>query len=335
MKILHITNAFPYEGHPEYGCFIKEQIDSLGPKVDSKVLFINAHKKGTLEYIKVLRKIREASKGVDIIHCHHLFSFIAYSLSFARGKPVVLSFLNDWTKEVKLNIPEWLKHAVCKFFVVKPQHVIFKSFIPRFLNGEQYKFLPNGVDSDFFNIIPAKDAKQKLGLDTKSHYILFVSSKNLYRKQKRYDIFEKTIGALQIKYPSYNYKPLTMSVDDRETALLKFNSASLHLLCSDYEGSPNSVKEALSCGVPVVARPAGSVEDIMKHIPNSKICCSANPDDLAELTHEILTHPLNRTNIRDALINKKISKNEVALRLMKIYQSSLLSYGHSDLPPIH
>lgn len=323
MKVLHITNAFPYKGHPEYGCFIKEQIDSLDDRVSSKVLFINAHKNGTLEYLKALRKIKDGAKDVDIIHCHHLFSFIAYKLSLSSGKPVVLSFLNDWTKEVKLNIPEWLKHIICKFFVDKPQSVIFKSFIPKFLVGERYKFLPNGVDSDFFKIMSVEECKQKLSLDVDSLYILFVSSKNLYRNQKRYDIFEKTIDILQRKYPSYNYKPLTMSIDDRVTALLKFNSASLHLLCSDYEGSPNSVKEALSCGVPVVARPAGSVEDVIQGVPHCKISYSSTPDDLAELIHDILSYPLNRSDIRNALVDKKISRDEIALKLFKIYKSSL------------
>ncbi|WP_350978594.1 group 1 glycosyl transferase [Shewanella sp. AC34-MNA-CIBAN-0136] len=321
MRVLHITNAFPYDGHPEYGCFINEQIHSLSDKVSSEVLFINAHKNGTLEYLRSLSNIRKMVKNVDVIHCHHLFSFIALKLSFSTKKPVVLSFLNDWTKEVKLNIPELLKHHLCSFFVKLPEKVIFKSFVPDFLKGERFVFLPNGVDTDFFNILEQKESRKKLDLCSKANYLLFVSSKNLFRHQKRYDIFLNVIDELQAKYPSFNYKPLTMSTDDRIAARLKINSASLHLLCSDYEGSPNSVKEALSSGLPVVSRPAGSVEDLLFEMPYTSLVRSDCSKIISEEVHKIISQPVDRNKIRDSLILKSISKEQVADKLFKLYIS--------------
>uniref|UniRef100_E6XG21 Glycosyl transferase group 1 n=1 Tax=Shewanella putrefaciens (strain 200) TaxID=399804 RepID=E6XG21_SHEP2 len=320
LKILHLTNAFPYSGHPEYGCFIKSQIDSLDGLVESDVLFINAHSNGTLEYLKSLYKIREKVKNADVIHCHHLFSFIALKMSFSVRKPVVLSFLNDWTKEVKLNIPEVLKNILCSFFVELPDKVIFKSFIPKFLKGNKFVFLPNGVDIDFFNVINKDVAKFSLGLSKEKNYILFVSSKNLHRKQKRYDIYVKVLEHLQTNYPSYNYDTLTMSVDDRFTARNKINSASLHLLCSDYEGSPNSVKEALSSGVPVVARPAGSVEQLLKNMPYSSMAYTEDYSKIAELVHNIICNDIDRESIRRKLLEQGISTAQVAIKLYELYR---------------
>ncbi|CAK2226401.1 Glycosyl transferase group 1 [Vibrio crassostreae] len=327
MKVLHITNAYPYEGHPEYGCFIYEQINSLDKRIDSEVYFINAHKLGTLEYFKSIPKIREMAKESDVIHCHHLFSFIALKLSFAKRKPVVLSFLNDWTKEVKLNIPERLKHLLCFFYSRKPEKVIFKSFIPDFLNSDKYLFLPNGVDTAYFDIQDKNLSKDKLSLCKESNYILFVSSKNLYRHQKRYDIFLKVMEYLNSNYPEMNYLPLTMSVDDRETAKNKINSSSLHLLCSDYEGSPNSVKEALSSGVPVVSRPAGSVEDLLNGTPFTALVDSDDHIKIANEIHKILTLDIDRVKIREALLKKNLSKEQVAGQLHNTY-SSLISVEH-------
>ncbi|HFQ5567887.1 TPA: glycosyltransferase family 4 protein [Vibrio vulnificus] len=319
MKVLHITNAYPYEGHPEFGCFIYEQIQSLEGKADSDVLFINAHKKGPLEYLRALPRIKSMTKEADIIHCHHLFSFIALKLSFSRRKPVVLSFLNDWTKEVKLNIPERIKRFLCRFYVTKADKVIFKSFIPDFLRGEKFVFLPNGVDTDFFKIYDRNISKNKLNLCVSSNYILFVSSKNLYRQQKRYDIYLKVMDQLNLKYPELNYQPLTMSIDDRITARHKINSASLHLLCSDYEGSPNSVKEALSSGVPVVSRPAGSVEDLLKGTPHTSMTYTDDYIIIADAVHEIVSKAVVRQSIRDALLGKNLSKGQVADKLYDIY----------------
>lgn len=327
MKVLHITNAYPYEGHPEYGCFIYEQINSLDNDVVSDICFINAHKLGALEYFKSIPKIRSMAKDSDLIHCHHLFSFIVLKLSFTKRKPVVLSFLNDWTKEIKLNIPEKLKHFLCYFYSMKPEKVIFKSFIPDFLNGDRYLFLPNGVDMSYFDIQDRNLNKEKLGLCKKSNYILFVSSKNLYRHQKRYDIFLKVMEYLSSNFPEMNYLPLTMSIDDRETARSKINSSSLHLLCSDYEGSPNSVKEALSSGIPVVSRPAGSVEDLLKGTPFTSLVDSDNHIEIANEIHKILSLQINRLAIREGLLNKKLSQEQVSGQLHLTY-SNLISAKH-------
>lgn len=327
MKVLHITNAYPYESHPEYGCFIYEQIKSLDDDINSEVCFINAHKSGTLEYIKSIPKIRKMAKEADIIHCHHLFSFIALKLAFSDKKPVVLSFLNDWTKEVKLNIPESMKHTLCLFFGKKPDKVIFKSFIPKFLSGEKYTFLPNGVDTSYFNIQDEILSKKKLGLSVASNYILFVSSKNLYRHQKRYDIFCKVMDYLKLTYPEMNYQPLTMSIDDRETAKNKINSSSLHLLCSDYEGSPNSVKEALSSGVPVVSRPAGSVQDLLENTPHTELIDSDDYIVIADAVHRAVTSGVVRLDIREGLLKKNISKEQVASQLKDVYSNLLRKDG--------
>lgn len=325
MKVLHITNAFPYEGHPEYGCFISEQIESLDAKVESEVLFVNAHKNGPFEYFKSLKRIRKKSNEVDVIHCHHLFSYILYKLSFSKRKPVVLSFLNDWTKEIKFKLPEKLKHLLCRFYIRKADAVIFKSFIPKFLTGNKFVFLPNGVDCMYFDIIDKKIAKNKLGLSHDNNYILFVSSKNLYRHQKRFDIFNNVIKELQVKYKSHNYEPLTMSIDTRDTARNKINCAALHLLCSDYEGSPNSVKEALSSGVPVVSRPAGSVQALLEGTPFTKLVDSDDPSEIADAIHNLLQSNIDRHAIRSALLSSGNSKEEVAVKLCALYERILMS----------
>ena len=41
-RVLVVTNLWPYEADPSYGCFVKAQMDSLRPLgVDYDVLFIN------------------------------------------------------------------------------------------------------------------------------------------------------------------------------------------------------------------------------------------------------------------------------------------------------
>ncbi len=322
LKVLHITNAFPYHGHPEYGCFIKEQITSVDDLVSNKIIFINAHKKGKKAYIQHLSEVSSEAQSADVIHCHHLFSLFVLKLSGVRGKPVVLSFLNDWTKEVKLNIPEFAKKLLCQIGCKLADQVIFKSFIPDFLKGDKFSYLPNGVDEEYFHIMERSFALDSLNLDRSATYVLFVSSKNLYRHQKRYDLFQSTMVQLKELNPSKNYQALTMSTDDRKTALLKFNASSVHFLSSDYEGSPNSVKEALCCGIQVVTREAGSVRDLVSDVPGCVVVDSEDPHTLAYTIDKNLANQVIRKSIREEFLKKNITRSSVSKSLVSLYSKA-------------
>ncbi|MDA7792996.1 glycosyltransferase, partial [Glaciecola sp.] len=199
----------------------------------------------------------------------------------------------------------------------------FKSFIPDFLKGNKFTYLPNGVDEDYFKIVDRSFALNNLELDNSATYILFVSSKNLYRRQKRYDLFQDTIAELRKLNPSKNYQALTMSTDDRNTALLKFNASSIHFLSSDYEGSPNSVKEALCCGVQVVTREAGSVRDLVSNVPGCVVVDSDDPCKLAYTIDKNLVNEVSRMSIRKEFLKKNITRSTISNNLVSLYSKEI------------
>lgn len=322
IRTLHITNAFPYDDTPEYGIFIKEQIESLpSDKVTSEIIFINGRKIGKKAYIKAIFDIRKKAGDVDVIHCHHVYSFI---IAFASGvvgkKPIVLSFLNDWTHEIK-DIPfSWLRKFICKFCTNKSSKVIFKSPIPTDLKRHSNVVnLPNGVDSDFFRIKNRDDSKKILGLDIETNYILFVSSKNKYREQKRYDIFNETLSIIKNRLPEKKISEYSMVGQPRELVPIIFSACDIHLLTSDYEGSPNSIKESLCCGTSVVSRNVGNVKDMLEGVVGSEVIDSNSPDALALATLNLLNNPRNPNEIRNSFIQKGLTKQLVANRLINIY----------------
>src|SRR4030042_2760901 len=69
---------------------------------------------------------------------------------------------------------------------------------------------------------------------------------------------------------------------DRIPGLL--NSADVLALCSLFEGSPTTVKEALACGVPVVTTPVGDVAQIVRDGTNGRIV----PKDAGEFARAII-----------------------------------------------
>jgi len=322
LRVLHLTNAYPYEEVPEYGIFIKEQIDSLSSEsILNKVFFINGRKFGKMAYISAILELRKEIDNFDIIHCHHAYSFIiAYLAGIVGKKPLILSYLNDWTREVK-DIPfGWLREIICKFTIMKSTFVIFKSPIPDQLKENKKVInLPNGVNSEFFKIQDRSIAKKSLGLNKDTIYILFVSSKNKYREQKRYDIFSNTLEIIKLQNVNKKIEEFCMVGQPRNLVPTIFAACDIHLLTSDYEGSPNSVKESLCCGTPVVTRNVGNVGDMLAGVNGTKIVNSNSPVELANSVTELLKKSIDPTEIRDSFLKKGITKDEIANKLSQLY----------------
>jgi glycosyltransferase involved in cell wall biosynthesis len=68
------------------------------------------------------------------------------------------------------------------------------------------------------------------------------------------------------------------------------NCADVLTLCSMYEGSPTTVKEALACGVPVVTAPVGDVAQIITEGAIGRIA-PKDPAQYAAAIVEVMSHP--------------------------------------------
>lgn len=325
LRVLHITNAFPYPEVPEYGVFVKEQIDSLDRAgVETKVLFMNGRRDGKSAYTKGVGDIRKAAADYDVLHCHHLYSGFATALAFT-GKPVVLSFLNDWLHEMDGVRSELVRKLGCGFGVHWADRVIFKSPVPSVLgSSDRFVNLPNGVNADQFHIVPREEARARLGLDPAAFYVLFVSSKDKNRAQKRYDRFAATMDIVRQANPGRKVEELVLVNQPRERVLDFFNSADLHLMSSDFEGSPNSVKEALCCGVPVVTTEVGNVVEMLQGVPNAHVSPSFEPKALAELVQKVIMADVDRQVVRDGFLAKGLSQEAIAQKLISLYRETIL-----------
>lgn len=88
------------------------------------------------------------------------------------------------------------------------------------------------------------------------------------RKIKRFDLAQSAIAELQDSATQI----LTVSGKRNEDMPWYYNAADVMLLCSESEGSPTSVKEALACNLPVVSTDVGDVREIMSGIEGCEIC---------------------------------------------------------------
>lgn len=311
MRVLHITNNYPTVKLPIFGVFVKEQIESLNKiNINNDVLFINGREKGKIEYFKSIFRIREKLNHTkyDLVHCHHALSSLCLILSGkSLSNTVLVSFQNDPVDE--------LGSTMFKFIKLFTNGWVFKNN-STLISNEFSFYLPNGVNTSFFQPRNKLSARRHLNLDPSATYILFVSS-NKMRNQKRYDIFSKTVEILKKNYTVNNVKEIKLINTSRDVIPYYFNAVDLHLLTSDFEGSPNSVKESLACNTPVVSTNVGNVQELLNNVKGSYVSESSKPEKLAFLVNKSLSE--KSKNGQEKIKELGLDVGSVALKLKNIY----------------
>jgi L-malate glycosyltransferase len=144
--------------------------------------------------------------------------------------------------------------------------------------------IPSGVDLNKFKLLDKIELKKKYGLDKYDTIIIFLGrlseQKNLKFLLKSYSIAKSLLknsvlvivgqGELEHEIKEFVEENeirdviFTGSVRSEEVPEL-LNCADLLALTSRYEASPTVVKEALSCGVPVITTNVGDVSRILNN----------------------------------------------------------------------
>jgi len=335
MKVLFVTNGYPTAAHPEYCVFNKEQIDAvMASGIDGEVYFINGLENGKRAYLRAARALRGNLGDYDLIHCFHGLSYLLVA-TLRPKHPVVVSFLNSVENEFREQA-NWLARSlsmICKHKILTPRHgKIFKHQVPAWLAHDPLaRCIPNGVCLERFQPMPRAQAKRRLGLDPDQRHVLFVSSKRLDRPQKRYDRFRETLRLVRQMEGCEDIRELLLVSEPRELIPVYMNAADLHLLVSDFEGSPNSVKEALACGTPVVATDVGNVRDMLSGMPQCHVATGSSADELAHLAVTALATG-NRPDYRVLLRDKGLDIASSTAAVIRLY-NDLLHPGMVDPNP--
>jgi glycosyltransferase involved in cell wall biosynthesis len=94
------------------------------------------------------------------------------------------------------------------------------------------------------------------------------------------------------------------------------NAADCLLLTSSIEGSPNVVKEALMCNLPVVATAAGDVAELLDGVVPSPVC-EPSESALSDGLVEVCKEP-RRSNGRE--VSRRLDARVVADSLLALYR---------------
>ena len=252
--------------------------------------------------------------GYDIIHCHHALSAVLLTMTgVPLFKKCVLSYQNDSEHEWGDKFYKVFNKLRFKVFIVKNRSP--------YLVKPKFAYLPNGCNQEFFHPMDMMECREKLGWDKEKQYLIYMDSNKGVRTQKRKDRFDEVIALLNSKY-GWNAEAVVMRNVDRPLVPFYLNAANLHMISSDFEGSPNSVKECMCCNTPVVSTPVGNVPEMIGDIPGAYVTKGFTAEELAEACNTVInsTTPFEG---RDKFLAKGYGMATVAEKLREIYLSIL------------
>jgi teichuronic acid biosynthesis glycosyltransferase TuaC len=267
LKVLFVTNMYPDHANPASGTFVWQQAEHLrkaGHQVD--VLHI-ASARSRLKYLTSLFDVFARTRGglYDVVHAHYGLS--GFPALFRYKTPLVITL--HGSDALVGQVQPLISRTVCAF--ADAVIVVSKGISAR-IAGE---IIPCGVDMEVFRPHDRKAARLRLGLPQQGKLVLFPFDPQ--RKIKRYQLAQAAAAALR----DPEVQILTVCGKPNEDMPWYYSAADAMILCSESEGSPTSVKEALACDIPVISTDVGDVREIMDGIDGCEIC-RGDADSLAQ-----------------------------------------------------
>lgn len=289
----------------------------------------------------------------DLIHAHEVLSPASAALLAKRffGWPVIVKVLRGGMRGDVYKLkrrPFWkqrfrvLCQGVDSFVVIS--HEIDQELTAMGVPTQKRAFIPNGVDTETF--APLADSQKKylradLLLPVDGPLVVYLGRLTF---EKRVDHLIRIWPTVRESFPEAQLliigagpEEALLRTQSRSVPGVKFTgqvndalsylqAADLFVLPSATEGLSNSLLEALSTGLPVLATSVGGTPDVITHGENGYLI---PPDDLSALKTG-LTVLLGDPDLRAQLgtqgrrrIQKDFSLNSVAGRLATLYRSLL------------
>lgn len=315
-------------------------------------------------FLKIVRRIQ-------IVHCHGITSrnLMVILLAKLTGKKVIQKFTSlDWDDPVSLQ-QRWRKNffsreilAQADYFV-GPSGVFAESFQNSFLKNKKIAVIPNGVDLERFQPLRTpsqkEELKRKLCLDPYSKIFLFVgffsrekgfedlcevwremkeeTKKDLQlvligaTKGKYFEIEKEAVRTIKREFKNDIETSRMIWIEDTDQIECFYQAADIFILPSHREGLPNSLLEAMACGLPVVAtRLAGIVDFVIEDGKNGLLFEAGDRRDLKKKIAELLKNPLLAETLgKEACqtIRNRYDIKRIARQYQDLYQEMISCAG--------
>ena len=175
--------------------------------------------------------------------------------------------------------------------------------------------LPAGIHLDTFQLVDRATARQQIGWGADERVVVF--SANRTPAIKRPDLARAAVA-----HAERMVGPIRLVVFDGHVAPdavpMYLNGADALLMTSDFEGSPNIVKEAMACNLPVVSVATGDVPERLRGVQPSTIVARSK-EALGAALADVLGNP-QRSNGR-AVVEATLDDSVLARELIAYYET--------------
>lgn len=305
--------------------------------------------------LKDIRKILESGKPVVwTMHdfwpatgiCHYPRKCVAYKTGACHNcqyLPGGGSAKDLSTKIYKRKARIWSAHNV--IFVTCSRWLGSVVRDSGLLTGKTVVSIPNPIDTHEYHPCPQEDARRRLSLPLGKRLILFASQRAT-DKRKGMEYMVEACRKLVEKEPGLkdtaavvilgghsdefaDCLPLPVFpigyVSDSRKIVDVYNSADLFVLPSLEDNLPNTIMEAMACGVPCVGFDTGGIPEMIDHRRNGYVAAYKDAADLAEGMRWVLLEADRKKLSDDALhkVSISYSQQSVSVKYIETYTQAL------------
>jgi glycosyltransferase involved in cell wall biosynthesis len=317
-----VTSEWPETGVARTTNFIKRQVDFLraaGVRVD--VFFFHGAR-NLLKYGAAWARLRPRllTGRYDLVHAQFGQSGL---LALPKRLPLVVTFRGSDLLGIVGDVDGRytrtgrLLQRASRFVARRANAVIVVSAHMRNAldTGAPVHVVPSGLDLEMFRPEPKEEARKRVGFAPDERIVLFVGRR--HQARKRFTLANRAVNLLKERMPVRLV--VAWGVPHREIPRY-MNAADVLVVTSMQEGSPNVVKEALACDLPVVSVAVGDVVERLQDIAGCEVCADDRPETIAAALERVLLRG-GRIDGRSAA--RQLDERLLTRRVIEIYRSIL------------
>ncbi len=321
LRVLMVTTGWPMPGQPATTHFIKRQAEFLRAAGVEVEVFHFRGRGSPLNYLRAWLRIRPRlrDRRFDLVHAQWGQSGV---LALPKRLPLVVTYRgHDLHGIVGANGRQTLEGRalqwLCRLVARRADAVLLVSaHMQRFLTrGTPFHVIPSGLDLSLFRPMERDDARGRLGLPSDRPLVLFAGNPDLPRK--RYGLAREAVDLVRRSLPAELVVAWGRPHQEMPDLM---NACDALVFTSSQEGSPNVVKEALACNLPVVSVPVGDVAERLRGIEGCELCADDRRETIAGALERVLRAG-RRCDGREAVA--ALDERVMTERVIAVYRSAL------------
>lgn len=320
---------------------------------EADIIHLSWINQGMLSLSVIRRILRSGKPVVWTMHdlwpasgiCHYAHGCTAFAtgcrqcpLLPAGGSPEDLS-TRVWNKKRDIYAEGTIHFVTCSQWLERQAR---KS---RLLEGQSVCNIPNPIDTHIYSRKDKALCRQATGLPTDRKLILFVSQR-VTDGRKGMAYFVEAVNRMVAERPELRLKvgvavlgghaeevagamnlptyPLGYVSDERRIVDI-YNAVDVYVLPSLEDNLPNTIMEAMACGLPCVGFRVGGIPEMIDHEVNGYVANFKDAEDLARGMMRVLTasdyERLSYNAVHKVLTH--YSGRTVAMRYIDVYNQAL------------